>query len=115
MHELSIAQNILETVYDHVPEDQRPLISKITMEIGAASGVVADALTFAFDAIVQDTPMRNAALNTVIIPFSVRCRECLKESQNESGFMTCQFCDSLDVSVLSGTDLVLKQIELNDN
>jgi len=114
MHELSIAQNILETVQEHVPDEKRPLISKVTMEIGAASGVVAEALTFAFDAIVQDTPMRNAVLDTVIVPFTVRCRECRKESQNESGYMTCLFCDSPDVSVLSGTDLVLKQIELND-
>jgi hydrogenase nickel incorporation protein HypA/HybF len=114
MHELSIAKNILETVQEHVPAEKRSRISKVTMEIGAASGVVADALVFAFDAIVHDTPMRNAALDTVIIPFSVMCHECRRESQNESGYMTCMFCDSPNVTVLSGTEMVLKQIELND-
>ena len=114
MHELSLAQNIIDSIHDHVDHKRIPRVSKIVMEIGAASGVVSESLRFAFEAIVQDTPLRNAALESVIIPFKVQCNECGKESENDSGYMTCGVCDSANVKILSGTDMILKQIELND-
>jgi len=114
MHELSLAQNIIDTVRDHVREENLTRVTVVRMEVGAVSGVVADSLQFAFGAIIQDTPLRNAVLESVIIPFKVHCNECGTESGNDSGYMTCGICDSTDVKILSGTDMILKQIELND-
>lgn len=114
MHELSIAQNIVSSIHEHVGIERIPYVTKITMQIGAACGVVSDSLHYAFDAIVQDTPLKKALLETEIVPFKVHCKECGKDSENESGYRTCSICNSPDVSIVSGTDMILKQIELID-
>lgn len=114
MHELSLAQNIVDSVREHVGNDRLPLVTRVTVEIGAASGVVAESLLYAFEAIVQGTPLSKAKMETALIPFTVHCHTCCADSENGTGFMTCGRCDSLDVSVLSGTEMILKQIELID-
>lgn len=114
MHEVSLAHNIVDSIHDHVEKHRIPFVRNVITEIGVASGVVSDSLRFAFEAIVRDTPLRHATLDTVIVPFKVRCAACGGESENETGFMICGICDSTDVGILSGTELTLKQIELID-
>lgn len=114
MHELSIAQNIIDSIYDTVGEERLPYVFAVNVDIGAASGVVADSLLFAFDAIKEDAHLSSAGLQTTIIPFIVQCNECGKSSENDAGLMICCECGSTDVAVISGTELVLKQIELKD-
>ena len=41
MHELSIAQNILEIVHQYVPEEQRAKVQSVKVQVGRLSGVVA--------------------------------------------------------------------------
>jgi hydrogenase nickel incorporation protein HypA/HybF len=84
------------------------------MEIGAASGVDADSLLFAFDAIVSNTSLSSAKLKAEIIPFILHCRECGRDSESDMGFMICNHCGSVNVSILTGAALILKQIELHD-
>lgn len=114
MHELSIAQSIVETVYNHVPEERRSLVSAITVEVGAASGVVADSLCFAFDALKEQVPFCSAELKIITVPFVVQCDECGKQSQNDACLMICTHCGSIEVTIISGTELIVKQIELAD-
>lgn len=114
MHEVSLAHNIVESIHEHVPKEKLSLVRKISMEIGVASGVVSESLMFAFDAIVEGTPLMNATLETKHVPFIVHCRECSRDSNNDAGYLLCDFCDSTDVSILSGSELILKQIELRD-
>jgi len=114
MHELSIAQNIVETVYNHVSEEQLSLVTAITVEVGAASGVVADSLCFAFDALKEQVPFCSADLKIIAVPFVVQCHECGKQSQNDAGLMICMHCGSTEVTIVSGTELIVKHIEVAD-
>ena len=115
MHEMSLAQDIVASVRGHVGSERLPLVTKVTMEIGAASGVVADSLQFAFDAIVQDTSLSSVRMETTIVPFVVHCYQCGNDTQNDGGFMLCSRCESSDVAIVSGAELILKQIELKDS
>lgn len=113
MHEMSLAQDIIDAVRDAVGEERLRSVTTVNVDIGATSGVVAESLRFAFDAIVQDTALSSARLDPAIIPFIVHCHHCGRDTQNEDGFMLCSDCDSPDVAVVSGTELILKQIELD--
>lgn len=114
MHEVSIAQNIAELIRENISEGHLSRVTAVTLEIGSASGVVADSLHFAFDALKQQLPFSSAVLKSTIVPFVVRCNECGKQSENDAGLMLCSECGSTDVTIISGTELILKQIELND-
>ena len=114
MHELSLAQNIVDSIKENVEVEKLPLVRGVKMEIGAASGVVSDSLVFAFNAIVKNSPLSSAYMVAEVVPFIVHCSDCQIDTINETGFMVCGHCGSGSVSIVSGTELVLKQIELYD-
>jgi hydrogenase nickel incorporation protein HypA/HybF len=114
MHELSIAQNILDIVRQHVDEADLASIRSVRVVVGAASGVVADSLAFSFEAIVAGTSMSSAKMEIERIPFRLYCSGCGATSQEESGFHVCPRCGSSETKVISGTELRVKDIELAD-
>jgi Zn finger protein HypA/HybF involved in hydrogenase expression len=48
MHELGVAQSILDIVRQYVPEDQERAVRAVKIRIGEMAGIVADSLEFAF-------------------------------------------------------------------
>jgi hydrogenase nickel incorporation protein HypA/HybF len=113
MHELSVAQSILEIVYDHVPEDQRPLVRSVRVRVGTMSGVVPDSLEFCFAAVIAEGPLASASIAIESIPFVLHCDSCGTESSNESGIPICPACGAL-ARIVSGTELQVQDIELSE-
>ena len=115
MHELSIAEGIVSIVHQHVAENQIPLVRSVVVKVGCYSGVVADSLTFSYEAITADTPLSGSFLTVEHIPFVISCGECGKEVINENGFTQCPACLSFDTKIVSGRELQVKEIELEDS
>jgi hydrogenase nickel incorporation protein HypA/HybF len=114
MHELSVAQNILDIVKQSVPEDEHAYVRIVRVKLGAFSGVVADSLDFCFSAISTETALTNARLEFEHIPFAVKCRHCGKTFENDIGFVVCPECGSGDTVILSGRELQVVEIELEN-
>jgi len=114
MHELSIAQNIVEIIQEHVPSDGLHLVKNVKLKIGELAGVVPDSLEFCFDAITEQTPMRNAILVVERVPFVVECRKCGRVSTNDVGTLLCAECGSDETRMVSGNELLVTAIELLD-
>ncbi len=55
MHELSIAHAVVSTVLQALPES-KPRVTEVSLRIGRLSGVVPQALHFAYDVATADTP-----------------------------------------------------------
>jgi hydrogenase nickel incorporation protein HypA/HybF len=113
MHELSIAQNIIEIVKDYVPEKDYKDVKSIMLKIGEMSGIVADSLEFCFEAIKIDTPLSNSKLVIEKIPFMLFCNKCKSETSNTFGVRICDKCGETDTYVVSGTDMKITEIELD--
>ena len=114
MHELSIAENIVEIIHQYVPAGERERVRRVFTSIGEQSGVVADSLEFSFQAITAKTELERSHLEIETVPFIVRCNKCGIESRTEMGSRQCPACSSLDTHVLSGTDLRVREIEMED-
>ena len=76
MHELSIAQNLIDIVSDQCLKNGFKEIESINIKVGRASGIMPDALSFAFNAIKTDSIAKNASLNIEEIPVTGQCRDC---------------------------------------
>ena len=59
MHELAIAESLVDRVVERTVGRQ---VVAVTVRIGDAAGVVADALTFSFEVVTVDTPIAGARL-----------------------------------------------------
>ena len=60
MHELAITRNIVAIVGDAA---QGRRVTRVTLEIGKLSGVMADAVAFCFDVVAAETPLAGARLD----------------------------------------------------
>ncbi len=63
MHEVSIAQSLLKIAVDNCKKEGYKGIEIIKVKIGRASGIMPDALSFAFDAVKIGTIAEKATLN----------------------------------------------------
>ncbi|MBM4165332.1 MAG: hydrogenase maturation nickel metallochaperone HypA [Ignavibacteria bacterium] len=112
MHELSLAQNIVEIIHQHVHENDLHNVTNVKTVVGECSGVAAESLAFSFSVIVNNTPLNNANLVIQKIPFEVYCNVCKKKSSNEFGMNVCSFCASTNCEILSGTEMNIVEIEM---
>lgn len=114
MHELSIAQSIVDIIGQYVPEDQLADVRLIKVRIGRMAGVVADSLDFCFGAIVDSTSLSQARLDIEETPLRSKCAACSRTFAVEGAAFVCPACGSGEVNIISGTELQIAEIELAD-
>ncbi len=114
MHELSIAQDILTIIRQNVPQEELSNIENIKVKIGDMSGVVAESLEFCFMAITSETELDKATMVIEKIPFVLKCNSCQIQSTNEFGIRVCPECSSTDTTVISGLEMQVTEVELNE-
>jgi len=114
MHELSIAQNIVEIVSQSVPANELENVTTIKLKIGEMAGVVSDSLEFGFMAITSETGLENAKLQIEKVPFVFKCNECGKKSGNEFGMTICPLCGGSDTTIISGMEIQVIEVEVRE-
>jgi len=110
MHELGICRNIVAIVGEAARG--RP-VRRVTLEIGLLSGVVPDALQFAFEAAAHGTALEGATLLINAVPGRARCLDCGAEFALVALHSACP-CGSRRLTRLSGEELNIKTMELAD-
>ena len=108
MHELAIAESVVDTVTQRLPGAR---ITRVHLEIGALSGVVADSIRFCFDLATEGTGLAGATLEITEPPAQCRCRGCGTEFQPDSPIVLCP-CGSADVAVLGGEELKILSVQV---
>ncbi len=114
MHELGIAQSLLEIVEQEARPYEGARVRRIWLRIGKLSTVVPDALRFAFDAVTRGGMAEGAVLEIEEVPLAIRCRACEEAFVVEDPFMICPQCGAADVEMISGRELDIKSMEIED-
>ena len=112
MHELGIAQNILQIVRQSVPKNHAADVRAVRLRVGQLSGIVPDSLDFCFSVIVNDTEMRQAKLSIEHVPLVSECRNCKHRFQMDDLAFSCPSCQSVSLELISGRELEVVEIEL---
>jgi len=112
MHELSIAQSIIEIVEDNIKNQTDPKVKSVFMKVGKMSNVVVDSLIFGFDTLISGTELEGAKLVVEEIPSRIKCRNCDKESELINYNFICGNCNGRSVEMISGNELTVTEIEL---
>jgi len=114
MHELGIAESILERVKLEAARQNGARVTKVGVRIGELSGVDPDALSFGFEALVKDTPLEGLALEIDFRKRVQRCSACGREFAAEMLFSSCPDCGSAATACISGDELDIAYIELEE-
>jgi hydrogenase nickel incorporation protein HypA/HybF len=114
MHEAGIASSVLEIAEEEARKRGARSIRLVKMRVGEFSGVVADSLEFAFDALKVETMASEARLEIEPIPLVAWCPRCRVARQPESNLVLwCPECSS-PLEVTSGQELDVAFIEIEE-
>lgn len=112
MHELSIAQNIINACEVEAKKHNSKSISKVVLRIGDFTGVVKEALDFALDIAKQNTLAWDAAFEYENIPLKTRCNKCNETFAETKDYnFYCPVCKE-PVEILEGRELQIKFIDV---
>ena len=114
MHEVSIAQEIIEIVKGYLPTNNRISVKSVKVEIGEFSNILPEALSFGFEVMTENSELKGAELIISKIPLTVKCRDCESISTLDEPFFFCKACESVNVEIITGTEMKVIEIELND-
>ena len=114
MHELSIAQNIISIVQEHLNEQQKFSVKTVRVKVGKLTNILTDSLIFGFDALTRETNLNGVVLEIEHIPLTVECTDCGKSTALDNYIFQCPNCRSSSISVVSGNELMVSEIELDD-
>jgi len=114
MHELSIAGAVLDSVRAEAALRPGTRVRKVGLVVGELSGVDSDSLRFCLEVLVRDTEFADAALELTPSPRRHRCRDCGASFTVVDYQTRCPACASRDTDCISGTELELSFVELEE-
>lgn len=114
MHEMSIAMNIIELASAAAQAEGASVIDRIELEIGTMAGIMVESLEFCFEAAAHGTLAEGAVLDITSIPAEGHCTMCNKISAIDSLAAQCPHCGAYLLSLLTGNDLKIKAIIVDD-
>ena len=112
MHELSIAQNIIEIVEENIKTIENPKVNSVFLKVGKLSNVLIDSLIFGFDTLIQGTNLEGAKLLVEEIPVKLNCKSCNKEFETNKFAFRCVYCNNTNLEMLTGNELTVSEIDL---
>lgn len=115
MHEMGIALEIIKIVTDSIPANlKNPRVERINLKVGKLAAVVPGSLKFCFEVATKDTTLEGALLHIEEIPVSARCKSCGYSWTAIKPLFICEKCDSGLVDLLSGLELDIVSIEVEE-
>ncbi len=113
MHELSIAQSIVDVVEERANECKATQVKSVRLKIGEANGIVTDSLTFCFEMLTSLEPtLTGAQLLIDTVPHRALCRHCSKEFPVINFVAQCPTCEEWSSDIVSGTELQILNMEI---
>jgi len=113
MHEMSLAESVLQLIEDAARRDPFTKVGTVWLEIGQLAGVEPDALAFCFDAVTRGTVAEGARLDIITLPGQGWCEPCHQTVPMTEIFDPCPQCGGYPLHVTAGTAMRVKELEVS--
>lgn len=111
MHEMSIAEGILDIVMQETAKSGGTDVKEIGILLGELSGVETEALSFCWESIARGTVAAGAKLKIKRVPLTGRCYSCGNEQLIRNYNFVCQCGGQLEV--VKGRELQVEYLEVD--
>src|SRR5512133_865917 len=105
-------ESALALVLKTAQESGASHVHEVRLRIGALSGVVPEALEFAFQALVPGTAAESARLAIEEVPARFWCAVCRNEFQAGDMFAECPDCHSPSTELRAGREMEVASMEI---
>ncbi len=113
MHEVGIIQNALQMAITQAKASGASKVHQLRLRIGVLSGVVPDALQFAFEVVSRDTMAAGARLDIESVPATCWCAACQAEFESQDFIYECPRCHAPSSELRRGLELELSSMEIS--
>ena len=112
MHELSLAEHILQLIEEAAHQQQFTQVEKVQLEIGQLACVERESLHFFFDIVKKDTLAHEAKLEILEIAGQGICNQCHQSISVNSYVTGCPHCGSYAVAIIAGEEMRIYALEV---
>lgn len=113
MHEMSIAEGILQLLEETARKEQAQRVTVVVLEIGQLASIEVESLRFCFDAVVRGSVADGARLEILETPGQGWCLDCNQSVPLTEKLSGCPLCGSFRVQVTGGTEMRVKELEVD--
>lgn len=113
MHEMSLAEGVLQLLEDAACQQKFDKVLTVWLEIGQLSGVEVEAMKFCFDAVTRDSVAQGACLEIIVLPGVGWCMACAVSVPMAEVFGECPHCGGHQMQVTGGTEMRVKELEVS--
>ncbi len=114
MHELSLCADLMDQVMTIAKTHNAEKVVRIIVRIGPLSGIEPMLLETAFTISRAGTLAEEAEFLTEALPILVLCNSCGVESEASVSNLICGICGDFNTRLLSGDELILARVELQN-
>ena len=114
MHELSIANSILDTVRAEAARRPGTRLTKVGLRVGELAGVDPESLDFCFNVLVSGTEFAPLALEIETRPRRQHCPRCDQAFEVSDFDISCPECGNLETKCVGGDELEVAYLELEE-
>lgn len=112
MHEMSLAEGVLQIIEEAAEEDGFERVSTVRLEIGQLAAVAPDALRFCFEAAVRGSLAEGATLEIVEVPGSGWCGECAATVPMPEIIAACPYCGNCQLQATGGMEMKVISLDV---
>ena len=113
MHEMSLAEGVRGIVEDAARAQSFARVRAVVLEIGQLAAVEVDALRFCLDVVLRDTLAEGARIDVHSVPGTGWCMHCADTVAITQLYDACPRCGSHQVQATGGTEMRVKELEVD--
>lgn len=115
MHEMSIIESLLEAITKERQAYPDAQVVSVRVRVGALRLVVPEVMEACYKAATLDTSLAGSQLELETVSATARCKQCQQLFPVEDNWFECPHCHAAGGELLSGQELDLVNIELEEN
>jgi hydrogenase nickel incorporation protein HypA/HybF len=112
MHEMSIAESVLQIIEETAHDQGYARVKAVWLEIGQLAGVEKESLRFCFDAVTRDSIAEDARLEIIETAGTAWCMECACSVAVTARYESCPNCGRAQIEVTGGGEMRVKELEV---
>ncbi len=112
MHEMALAESVRGIVENAVRDRSGCKVKTVVLEIGTLASVEVEALRFCLEVVLRDSVADGASIEVESVPGQGWCIECAASVPISNLFDACPDCGGYQVRPTCGTEMRVKELEV---
>lgn len=110
MHELSLAESVLQIIEETASTDGFCRVRAVVLEVGQLAAVEVEALRFCFDVVLRGSVADGAVLEIVVVPGRGWCAHCAGMVPMPELMACCPQCGSDGLQARTGLEMRVQSL-----